>query len=377
MDRVVAVMVDKHLGNMVLGSAVLNAMAGVMGERLRGIVIDPGLLELVRRVPGLSAVPLICYRDRSLPTVAQRVGHLWELRRTLREVRPTLALDLEGNQAGALVAWLSGARLRLGPGTCRRHWLYTEQVPMVAGSHRLEGYARVPDWAGIDIPFRSPELLPTAQDQEGWREFAQSAALSPGEPFACLHPGGGRDEKCWPEDRFVALTLQLQRNGLRSLMVGGRPDLARAGRILAGSAPGTLDATGRLPLGVLLAGLSRCSVFVGNDSGPAHLAAAVGAPAVVLFGPTDPGEWAPLGKSVTVVRGERQLLDGPAANWSVDARRMESISVDAVSEAALRLARHSGHPEVASLDLETDGGCSREPSLGGHDDGSDGRLPLP
>jgi heptosyltransferase-3 len=274
-------------------------------------------------------------------------------------------------------AWLSGARRRVGPGTCRRHWLYTEQVPMVVGSHRVEGYARVPDWAGIDIQPRPPELLPTAQDQEAWHEFAQSAALAPGERFACLHPGGGRDEKCWPEDRFAALTLQLRRNGLRSLLVGGRPDLARAGRILVDSAPGTLDATGRLPLGALLAGLSRCSVFVGNDSGPGHLATAVGAPAVVLFGPTDPGEWAPLGKSVTVVRGDRQLLDGPAANWSVDARRMESISVDAVSEAALRLARHSGHLEVASLDLETAGGCCRERSLGGYDDGSDGRLPLP
>ena len=377
MDRVVVVMVDKHWGNMVLGSAVLSAMAGVLDERLKGIVIDPGLLELVRRAPGLSAVPLICYNDRTLPTVAKRIRHLEELRRTLREVRPTLALDLEGNQVGALVAWLSGARRRVGPGTCRRHWLYTEQVPMVAGSHRLEGYARVPDWAGIPIPPQLPELLPTAQDQESWQEFAQSVALAPGEPFACLHPGGGRDEKCWPEDRFAGLTLQLRRNGLRSLVVGGRPDLARAGRILAGSAPGTLDATGRLPLGVLLAGLSRCSVFVGNDSGPAHLAAAVGAPAVVLFGPTDPGEWAPLGKSVTFVRGERQLLDGPAANWSVDARRMESISVDAVSEAALRLARHRGHPEVASLDLETAGRCCGERSLEGQDDGSDGRLPLP
>ena len=365
MDRVVAVMVDKHLGNMVLGSAVLSAMAGVLGERLKGIVIDPGLLELVRRVPGLSAVPLTCYRDRSLPTVVQRIRHLWKLRRTLRELRPTLALDLEGNQAGALVAWLSGARRRLGPRTCRRHWLYTEQVPMVAGSHRVEGYARVPDWAGIDIQPRPPELLPTAQDQEAWHEFAQSAALAPGERFACLHPGGGRDEKCWPEDRFAALTLQLRRNGLRSLLVGGRPDLARAGRILVDSAPGTLDATGRLPLGVLLAGLSRCSVFVGNDSGPAHLAAAVGTPAVVLFGPTNPEEWAPLGKSVTVIRGDQRLLDGPAANWSVDARSMESISLAAVSQAALRLASYSGHPEDTGRSLETVGRCGREPSIGG------------
>jgi ADP-heptose:LPS heptosyltransferase len=358
-------MVDKHWGNMVLGSAVLSAMAGVMGERLKGIVIDPGLLELVRRVPGLSAVPWICYRDRTLPTVAKRIRHLEELRRTLREVRPTLALDLEGNQAGALVAWLSGARRRVGPGTCRRHWLYTEQVPMVAGSHRLEGYARVPDWAGIPIPPQLPTLLPTAQDQESWHEFAQSVALAPGEPFACVHPGGGRDEKCWPEDRFAALTLRLRRNGLRSVLVGGRPDLARAGRILVDSAPGTLDATGRLPLGALLAGFSRCSVFVGNDSGPAHLAAAVGAPAVVLFGPTDPGEWAPLGKSVTIVRGDRQPRDGPAANGSGDARRMDSISLDVVSLAALRLARRSGYPEDPSLDLGAASRCCGEPSMGG------------
>jgi len=357
MDRVVAVMVDKHLGYMVLGSAVLSAMAGALGERLQGIVIDPVLLELVRRVPGLSAIPLIFYRDRSLQTVASRIRHLWELRRTLRELRPTLALDLEGNQAGALVAWLSGARRRVGPRTCRRRWLYTEQVPVVAGSHRLEGYVQVPAWAGVDIPPQLPELLPTAQDREGWDEFARSVALAPGEPFACLHPGGGRDQKCWPEDRFAALTLRLRSDGLRSLLVGGRPDRARAGRILASSAPGTLDATGRLPLGALLAGLSRCSVFVGNDSGPAHLAAAVGAPVVVLFGPTDPGEWAPLGDSVAVVRGDQRLLEGAAANWSVDARSVESIALAAVLQAALRQARYSGYSEITGVNLDEADRC--------------------
>ena len=239
--RVVAVMVDKHLGNMVLGSAVLSAMAGVMDERLKGTMIDHGLLELVRRALSLSATPLITYRDRSLPTVAKRVRHLWGLRRTLRKVRPTLALDLEGNQAGALVTWLSGARRRVGPRTCRQRWSYTERLPMVAEPHRAEGYARVPEWVGIDIPFRAHHFLPTAQDQEGWQAFAQSVSLAPGEPFVCLHPGGGRNEKCWPEDRFAALTLRLRRNGLRSSLVGGRPDLARAVRILVDSVPGTLD----------------------------------------------------------------------------------------------------------------------------------------
>jgi hypothetical protein len=271
MERVVAVMVDKHWGNMVLGSAVLSAMAGVMDDRLK----------------------------------------------------------------------------------------------MVAGPHRVEGYARVPEWAGIDIPRRPPHLLPTAQDQDGWHEFARSAALAPGEPFACLRPGGGQNEKCWPEDRFAALTFRLRRKGLRSLLVGGKPTLARAGRIPVDSAPGTLDASGRSPFGVLPAGLSRCSVFVGNDSGPAHLAAVVGAPAVVLFGPTDPGEWAPLGKSVSVVRGDRHLLDGPAANGSVDARRMDSILLDVVSLAALRLARRSRYPEDPSLDLETASRYGGEVSMGG------------
>jgi hypothetical protein len=110
---------------------------------------------------------------------------------------------------------------------------------------------------------------------------------------------------------------------------------------------------------------SKCSVFAVNDSRPAHLAAANGAPAVVLFGPMDPEVCAPLVQSVTVVRGDRRLLDGPAADWSVDARSMESISLAAVSQAALLLARHSGFPEDARLDLETARRCCRAPSVGG------------
>lgn len=116
-----------------------------------------------------------------------------------------------------------------------------------------------------------------------------------------VHPGSGSPEKNWPPDRFANLVLWAEELGLSPILIRGPADGAAVEAVV--------DAVGKqVPVaeGISLrkvAGLlAKCSAFVGNDSGIAHLSAAVGTPTVVVFGPTEPEVWAPRGRKVKVVR---------------------------------------------------------------------------
>jgi ADP-heptose:LPS heptosyltransferase len=135
----------------------------------------------------------------------------------------------------------------------------------------------------------------------------------------------------WPAERFVALTRALLAGPLAGARVvvlagPGAAERALAAPVLAALA-GAVDLAGRLSLTEAAACLERAALFVGNDSGLMHLAAAAGAPTLGLFGPTPAGEYAPAGRRAAAV---------PA-----DAPRMEALTVEAALAAALKLLAES------------------------------------
>lgn len=133
---------------------------------------------------------------------------------------------------------------------------------------------------------------------DAWRQAAAVAlGLSSDRPYALLHPGAGAPDKCWPLERFVTLANELAVDGPVAFAVGpaerDRWD-ASALDAIEGSWPTLLCPD--LPL--LAGAVGAAKLFVGNDSGPAHLAAAVGTPTLALFGPTRPAHFAPVGRTV-------------------------------------------------------------------------------
>jgi ADP-heptose:LPS heptosyltransferase len=162
---------------------------------------------------------------------------------------------------------------------------------------------------------------------------ARAAALLPADrPVIALAPTANWLPKIWPADRFVALFHALADGALPGAVPAvfagpGDAERAMAAPVLAGL-PGAMDLVGRLTLPEVSACLARCALFVGNDSGLMHLAAAAGAPTLGLFGPTDAAEYGPSGsRAAAVVAGSS---------------RMEDLSVEQVLAAAVNLARESG-----------------------------------
>jgi ADP-heptose:LPS heptosyltransferase len=168
------------------------------------------------------------------------------------------------------------------------------------------------------VPIVEPLVLVPSEE-----ERRQAAALVDRLPagFLAIHPGSGSPSKNWPATRFVELVSRTS-GGRQWLLCVGPAEEAITPRLA--SLPGAVIASG-LPPRVLGAVLSRAGVFVGNDSGVSHLAAAWGAPVVALFGPTDPTVWAPVGTVVRTVR---------AAD-----RALESIDVERVAATALSIRR--------------------------------------
>ena len=166
----------------------------------------------------------------------------------------------------------------------------------------------------------------------GPEDRARAAAILPDRFYVGLGPTANWSGKGWPGERFVALFRALQHTwpDARPVVFAGpgEAEAAMAASVLAGLA-NAVDLSGRLTLPEAAACLSRCALFVGNDSGLMHLAAAAGTPTLGLFGPTPASEYAPRGHRTAVV-----MADGPAGRAP-----MEALTVEVAVTAARALVQ--------------------------------------
>ena len=149
---------------------------------------------------------------------------------------------------------------------------------------------------------------------------ARGAIIRPNEPRKidpgriAIHPGSGSSQKNWPLDRLLGLArwLLTEECGLRLLLVGGEADEAVLGQMVRSLPEERVELAKDLSLTALANRLQNCALFVGHDSGVSHLAAAVGTPSLLLFGPTDPAVWAPQNPQVRVLRAADLTMTGIA-----------------------------------------------------------------
>ena len=197
--------------------------------------------------------------------------------------------------------------------------------PEGANSHLL---ALWQDLLGMPAPDPTQPLQPFEVPQ-AWRDAAgeelATVGVSPQQRLAVIHPGAGGEDKCWPIERFVALARRLERPDcfdppLAVLLVLGPVECERWAEDALQSLGREFPVLTRPSLETLSAVLAAASLFVGNDSGVSHLAGAVGAPTVPLFGPTRAEHFSPQGPRVEVL----------------EESRLAKISVEAVCAAAAR-----------------------------------------
>ncbi|MFL6540624.1 MAG: glycosyltransferase family 9 protein [Chthoniobacterales bacterium] len=165
---------------------------------------------------------------------------------------------------------------------------------LTGSEHAALQLARALEPLELSIEDTAARIYPNATDREFAASFLRGRMIA-------LHPGSGGERKNWPIQQWIELATQLARNG-SLLLIGGEADQERIAALRAKLPNEQFALAENLPLPHLAAVLERCAVFLGHDSGISHIAAAVGTPSILLFGPTDPQIWAPTNNNVRVIR---------------------------------------------------------------------------
>jgi heptosyltransferase-1 len=226
--------------------------------------------------------------------------------RDLRRMNYEVAIDFQGLIRSSVLAKLSGAKMIFGfahPREPAARFLYTQRITP-RGSHVVEKNLSLAsavagsDLTGAAVDFPAAEI--TEKDCDRWLEEHRIHR------FVLLNPGAGWTSKQWPAERYGQLAKSLGELGFKSLInVGpGEQDLARA---VQTASEGTAEAI-ECSIPQLVAFTRRASLFVGGDTGPMHLAAALRIPVVAIFGPTDPVRNGPYGTDSIPLRSPSNRL---------------------------------------------------------------------
>ncbi|MDE2179232.1 MAG: glycosyltransferase family 9 protein [candidate division NC10 bacterium] len=261
----------------------------------------------------------------------------------LRQGRYDLVVDLQGLLKSALMVICAGARFRVGLAGAREgsERALTHVVPLPPGPlHAVDRYLEVARFLGADSLLKT-FVFPSRPDDGARAEaLLAEAGVKPDSLVIALNPQARWTTKLWGEERFARLGEMLARqHGARILVIGSSSDLPLARRLANGMDPAPFVAAGRTDLKVLIALLKRIDLLVTVDSGPMHLAAALGTPLIALFGPTDPRLIGPYGGDGVVLRVPLPCSPCSKRRCQIKEDRlcMHSISVEQVAEAASTL----------------------------------------
>lgn len=250
--------------------------------------------DCVLTTPGLSLLKQHRPDLRISVIVESRFAEVFEGNPDVDETRDAmtradLVLNFHGGTRSMILAALSRAQLRAGFAHHRYNFVYSDKIPTaqeILGVsrrvHTAEHLASAMFWLGVP-----QQEIPRA------KLFADPSPAR--EPYAVLHPFATRPDKTWPAERFIEVARQLRLHPI--FLAGPTDDLT----------PFKDFQTSRESLRVTKSLIAGASLFIGNDSGPAHIAAAFGIPVVVLFGPSDPVTWSPW-------RTESQVLTASEIN---------------------------------------------------------------
>lgn len=247
------------------------------------------------------------------PLQRQTLAEIRALRSQMRAAEYEAVLDLQGSIRSAVVARLSGCARIVGEAKPREtpaKWLFTERIGTV-GAHVIEQDVELASAVAGDLLEPAVPALPVDPQAEDWCDELDDLmdATWRGRPVLLIHPGAGWGAKRWPPERYGVVAAEFaMRGGL--VLVNSAP----GEELLAAAVVGAAGAAERVSavactLEQLIALTRRVSLVIGGDTGPVHLACALGKPVVGIYGPTDPERNGPFGNRFRVLRNPESRQD--------------------------------------------------------------------
>lgn len=293
----------RFIGDTILTVPFLRNLRAAEPDAYISWVVAPGSAEVVKGIPYVDELiywdPVTIHADSrgKHRTFSDKLAFIRELRaRHFSKV-----YVLKRSFSSAIMAWLSGARERTGFNTEGRGFLLTKRVPYCNDRHEVENFLAVLKADGVAVKDDSLEFWITPEEDAAAARLLADAGVTEGEKVVAFHPFASIQERGWPLEDFAALAARFRKEGMATVVLGApadRPAFEGAREMFGAQ---TVDLVGKSPLRVTMALLKHCSLFVGNDSGIMHLAAAARIPMVAMFGPQSPVKFGPWSDRAAVI----------------------------------------------------------------------------
>ena len=293
----------RFIGDTILTVPFLRNLRRAHPDARIDLVIAPYSSDVLRGIPYVDN--LIVYDP---PTIHQDSGGRHQtlgskvlFLKELRAARYDKVYILKRSFSSALIAFLSGAKERIGFDTEHRGFLLTKRIPYSKDRHEVQNFLEILRADGVPVISEHLEAWLTEDEVSFAAKFLAEEGCQAGTRLIGVHPFSAVPERAWHADRFAGIANELQkRHGARILLLGGQKDVVAAADMEKQIRPRPITAAGRTSLRQTMALLSKCSLLVCNDSGVMHLAAALDVPLVALFGPQTPDLFGPWGKRCVV-----------------------------------------------------------------------------
>ncbi|GAB7027912.1 lipopolysaccharide heptosyltransferase II [Geotalea toluenoxydans] len=358
-QKKILVMRYRFIGDTILTVPFLRNLRRAEPDAFIAWMVAPGSSEVVKGIPYVDELiywdPVTIHADSrgTHRTLASKIAFFKELRsRHFDKV-----YVLKRSFSSALIAWLSGAKERIGFNTEGRSFLLTKQIRYRHDRHEVQNFLDVLRADGVPVGDEYLEAWISPEEQRFADQYLTERGIRADDLLMAIHPFAANPDRGWHQDNFIKAANRLQQlYDARIVLFGGGRDVEQAQFLMERISPEPVMVVGSTTLRQTLAILARCRLLVCNDSGIMHLGAALGVPLVAVFGPQSPVKFGPWGKDCRVLYSrfdcspcKQKFFTECAPSERGRPPCVEAITTDMVIDAAtdLMAERHSfGYEKV-------------------------------
>ncbi len=341
----------RNIGDVLLMVPTVRAFREAFPKAYLAALVNAGTEEMLTGNPLLNEVLTFDPAWKTLPLrerVTQETKFAWKVRRR----RFQLAINMTEGDRGAFLCLASGARMKVGMYERDSSFWWKKRVfdSLVRipdrKSHMVEQMLEIPRTLGLEPIEKKVDIFYSLEDGREIEKFLASHGVGPGDAVVHVHPTSRWLFKCWRDEGMAEVVDALEGTGrFRVILTGGKEqkELRKIDRILSFCRTRPVSLAGKISLKQMAALSRRSKLFIGVDTAPMHIAAAVGTPVLALFGPSGEFNWGPWGDGHVVIKKDWECRpcgkDG--CEGSKRSRCLEEISGGEVLQEAFKLLAKS------------------------------------
>ena len=342
-ERILIARTDR-IGDVLLSTPVIKALRDNYPSAYIAMMVSPQANDIIEGNPYLDEV--IIYDKEAKH---KSLGNSIRFARNLKKKKFDLAIILHPTNRVHLISFFAGIKRRVGFGR-KLAFLLTDRIKHLkqeGKKHELEYNMDFLKYLGFTIK-DSSMFMPIKQESEVWvDDLFQKEGIIKQDRLLAIHPAASCPSKIWPESSFAQVADRLiEKYNFKALIIAGPKDISKAERISKGMHRPLINLAGKTSVSQLASVLKRCSLFISNDSGPVHIASALGTPVISIFGRAQKGlspkRWGPVGKKGRYLHKNVGCIECLAHNCVKNFACLKAITVEDVVSAADSILE--GHP---------------------------------